>query len=308
MADFATTHYIRLNGWTLTGHTDNPLSSGTFGWTSWTNVTQSATVRDIGTAGALDRNTDFFVNTATLFNGYFVTVGGQNFGIFTSGSNRFIPYNTGQFDLAAVLPTSGSTSNFTTSLTTAANCFLTGTRIATPQGPRAIETLAPDDRVLTTDGRALPILWVWRQDIVNIHGLTDSLAPILITANALGPGRPARDLIVTADHAMLLNGVLINAVALVNGVTIRPIPATQMPARYHYWHIETSAHEVLLAENCATESYVDYAMRRGFDNYDAYLARYGHDRPIPEMTLPRVGTARLLPPHRRAMPMATSPA
>ena len=117
-----------------------------------------------------------------------------------------------------------------------------------------------------------------------------------------------RDLIVTADHAMLLDGVLINAVALVNDVTIRLIPATQMPARYRYWHIETSAHEVLLAENCATESYVDYAMRRGFDNYDAYLARYGHDRPIPEMTLPRIGTARLLPPHRRAMPMVTSPA
>ena len=107
---------------------------------------------------------------------------------------------------------------------------------------------------------------------------------------------------------MLLDGVLINAVALVNDVTIRLIPATQMPARYRYWHIETSAHEVLLAENCATESYVDYAMRGGFDNYDAYLSHYVHDRPIPEMSLPRIGTAGLLPPHRRAMPMVTSPA
>ena len=304
MPNFITTHYLMLQG-----AKESPRS---LQWDSVINNTAAQTVTDVGVDGILTENSDSYIFGST-FSGWYVSVGGQNFGIFNSGAIWVIPYNADEFNLGFGVPiaaeiASGTTTLFSAALHGAANCFLTGTRIATPTGPRAIETLRPDDLVLTADGRAVPIVWVWHQEIVNIRGLSEGLAPILISAGAFGPCRPLRYLIVTADHAMLLDGVLINAVALVNDVTIRLIPATQMPARYRYWHIETSAHEVLLAENCATESYVDYAMRRGFDNYDAYLARYGHDRPIPEMTLPRIGTARLLPPHRRAMPMVTSPA
>lgn len=255
----------------------------------------------------LTRGSDSYILGST-FSGFYIEIGGQNFGVFNAHSNWIVPYNSAEFDLATVLPTSGSTSLFVDTLTTAANCFLTGTRIATPEGPRAIETLGPDDRVLTADGRSLPIVWVWRQDIVNIHGLSDGLAPILISANAFGPGRPARDLVVSAEHAMALDGLLINAGTLVNGTSIRAIPAAEMPARYCYWHIETTSHELLLAENCPTESYVDYTPRTRFDNVDGYLARYGHARPIPEMPLPRISTARQLPDHLRARGGALCPA
>jgi hypothetical protein len=73
-----------------------------------------------------------------------------------------------------------------------------------------------------------------------------------------------------------------------------------MPARFTYWHVETEAHEVVLAENCPAESFIDYTPRDCFDNHAAYPARYGRDRLISEMALPRVSTARLLPPRLRA--------
>jgi hypothetical protein len=248
----------------------------------------------------------------TTFSGWYVTIGGQNFGIFNASTFWAIPFNSAELNLgtttASIVPeiTAGSTTLSTPALHGSANCFLTGMRIATPQGLRAIEMLGPDDLVLTADGRVVPIIWVWRQEIVNIQVLSEALTPIVISAGAFGPDRPLRDLIVTADHAMMLDGLLINAGALVNGDTIRRLTTDQMPARYCYWHIETAAHEVLLAENCPTESYVDYALRQGFDNYDAYLARYGHARPIAEMVLPRISAARLVPARLRVAAKARS--
>lgn len=282
-------------------------------WSVASNNPRPSSVTDVGDDGVLSQNSDSFRigSTELKFSGWYVSVGGQNFGIFNSGSIWAIPYNAEEFDLGStgvIVPeiTSGSTSLHTPALHGSANCFLTGTRIATPQGLRAIETLGPDDLVLTADGRVVPIIWVWRQEIVNIHVLSEALTPIVISAGAFGPDRPLRDLIVTADHAMMLDGLLINAGALVNGDTIRRLTTDQMPARYCYWHIETAAHEVLLAENCPTESYVDYALRQGFDNYDAYLARYGHARPIAEMVLPRISAARLVPAHLRVAAKARS--
>ena len=38
-------------------------------------------------------------------------------------------------------------------------CFLEGTLIATPTGPRAVETLQQGDLVVTADGQMLPVLW-----------------------------------------------------------------------------------------------------------------------------------------------------
>lgn len=308
LADFSFTHYINLPG--------VQVVNGALEWSTPGNIIRSGTVTDLGADDILTQNSDGFTafETTFKFSGWYVTVGGQNFGIFNATSPVIwaIPYNKDEFNLGtapASIPseiTSGSTSLFTTALHGSANCFLTGTRIATPQGLRAIETLGPDDLVLTADGRVVPIIWVWRQEIVNIQVLSEALTPIVISAGAFGPDRPLRDLIVTADHAMMLDGLLINAGALVNGDTIRRLTTDQMPARYCYWHIETAAHEVLLTENCPTESYVDYALRQGFDNYDAYLARYGHARPIAEMVLPRISAARLVPAHLRVAAKARS--
>lgn len=307
MAEFTSTSTVMLRG--------SFGSDGSFQWSTKLNLpTTGGTVSDPAGSGANVLSTDdqyssTAMPTSGVFSGHYIEVdlpgGGTGlFGVFSTPGffNFFIPYDNldGTFDLNAQLPTSGATSLYDETLENAANCFLAGTRITTPEGDRAIETLTPGDTILTADGRAVPVLWVWQQEIANIFGLSEARAPIRVTANALGPGCPARDLTLTADHALALDGLLINAGALVNGTTIHAIPLAQMPARFTYWHVETEAHEVVLAENCPAESFIDYTPRDCFDNHAAYLARYGRDRLISEMALPRVSAARLLPPRLRA--------
>ena len=61
------------------------------------------------------------------------------------------------------------------------------------------------------------------------------------------------------------------------------------------YHVETEAHEVLLANGAPCESFVDYSGRGSFDNLADYMARHGTERTIPEMGLPRIASWRLLP-------------
>lgn len=176
-------------------------------------------------------------------------------------------------------------------------CFAAGTNIATPGGGTAVEALHPGDMIKTADGRDIPVVWVFRQTVSTVFAeTTDRLRLVRIAAGALGGGLPERDLRVTADHAMLVDGMLINADALVNGSTIAYEPLSQLAASYEVFHIETGAHDLLLAEGAATESYVDYVARRSFDNHAAYVERYGADRLIPEMSLIRITARRHVPP------------
>ncbi|NKX44051.1 Hint domain-containing protein [Roseicyclus persicicus] len=278
-------------------------------------IANTGTVFDLaGTGAGLLSDNDTFTGSTFLtggtFTGHYVRIVHEgtpyNLGIFTTNNSTWdycIPFNPAllPFTLVNQIPatSNGSFALYSSGPITAANCFLTGTRIATPQGERPIETLAEGDLVLTADGRTTPVLWVWRQEITNIFGLGEMRTPVRVAAHALGPGCPARDLIVTADHALLVDGFLINAGALVNGTTIHPVPLAKMPATFTYWHVETEAHEAVLAENCPAETFIDYAPRDGFDNYDAYLARYGEERIITEMDVPRISTQRLLLPSLR---------
>lgn len=178
-------------------------------------------------------------------------------------------------------------------------CFGPGTLIATPEGETAVEALRIGDRVMTADGRAVPVLWMGRQTVVTQRA-SPRQEPVRICAGALGAGLPHSDMVVTADHGMLVEGLLINAGALVNGTTIAFVPLAELAARVTYHHVETAAHEVILANGAPSESFVDYAGRRGFDNYGAYVARYGAERLITEMAVPRVSSRRMLPDRVRA--------
>jgi hypothetical protein len=145
-------------------------------------------------------------------------------------------------------------------------CFASGTRLDTPDGPLAVETLREGSYVLTASGEVRPIRWIGRREFdLARHPAPERVSPILIRADALADGVPARDLFVSPDHAVLLDGALIMARQLVNGASIVPHRESR---RVTYYHIELEAHDILLAENAPAESYLDTGNRGMFENSD----------------------------------------
>jgi hypothetical protein len=168
-------------------------------------------------------------------------------------------------------------------------CFLAGTMIATPAGERAVEMLKAGDMVTTASGAAAAVTWLGRQTISSAFADKTRVLPIRVKADALAAGVPARDLLVSPDHALLVDGVLVHASALVNGISITR--ETRMPATFVYYHVETANHELILAEGAAAETFIDNADRLAFDNWNEHP---GNDTLV-EMDLPRVKSARQLP-------------
>jgi len=176
-------------------------------------------------------------------------------------------------------------------------CFLGGTMIATPGGEVPVEHLKPGDLVTTQDGRTVLVKWIGEQRVKNWMFTGAEKAPVCITRGALGDGLPHSDLFVSADHGMIIDGLVINASALVNHTTIRFVPMAKMPPEFTYYHVETEAHDAILANGAAAETFIDYAARKDFDNYGEYEALYGAERIIPEMDRPRISAARMVPEH-----------
>jgi Hint domain len=176
-------------------------------------------------------------------------------------------------------------------------CFYAGTLIATPAGGTAVETLKPGDLVLTADGVAAPVRWLGRQSVSTVFGDKLSVLPIRIKAGALADNVPARDLLVSPEHALLVEGVLIQAGALVNGTSI--VRETAVPSVIDYYHVELDAHALLLAEGAPAESFVDNVGRFRFDNWSEHEALYPDGKSVAEMAYPRAKSHRQVPDHIR---------
>jgi hypothetical protein len=171
-------------------------------------------------------------------------------------------------------------------------CFLPGTLIATPSGEKPIEDLCIGDHVVTASGRIAPVRWIGRQTVSTLFRDPLRTLPIRIRAGAFGDGLPKRDLLASAAHAFLLDGILVNAGALVNGTSI--LRETAMPQVFTYHNIELAEHDLILAEGTPAETFVDNVDRRSFDNAAEHEALYG-DVSIAEMDLPRAASARQVP-------------
>ncbi|WP_459677578.1 Hint domain-containing protein [Acidisoma sp. 7E03] len=151
-------------------------------------------------------------------------------------------------------------SNNTLSLTSIA-CFAAGTRIATPHGPVPVELLAVGDQVQTLSGRPQPIIWIGHRRVdCARHPSPEAVQPVRILAHAFGPMQPARALLLSPDHALFVESVLIPVKHLIDGRAIRQEPWPEVT----YFHVELPAHDVLLAENLAAESYLDTGDRASF--------------------------------------------
>jgi len=149
-----------------------------------------------------------------------------------------------------------------------AECFRRGTHISTPAGEVAVERLAAGNLVRTLHGGAQPIQWIGRRSYDGrfIAGQHLKL-PVRIRRGALGGGLPVRDLWVSPGHGLWIGGVLVPAWRLINGRSITQPAACQ---RVDYYHIELAGHEVLFAEGCPAESYLNENGRMQFQNHAEY--------------------------------------
>ena len=100
------------------------------------------------------------------------------------------------------------------------------------------------------------------------------ILPICIRAGALDDNVPRRDLWISPHHAMYLDGTLIEAKDLVNGVSI--VQAEHVE-KVEYFHIELERHDVIIAEGALSESFIDDDSRGMFHNAHEYRAMYPQD-------------------------------
>jgi hypothetical protein len=145
-------------------------------------------------------------------------------------------------------------------------CFAAGTRILTTRGEIQVEQMQEGTSVILADGRIVPITWIGHRTIdIARHPHPETVRPVLIMAGAISDGIPARDLYLSPDHAVALDGHLIPAKTLINGSTIRQVDRRTVT----YYHVELPEHAVLWAEGTPCESYLETGNRHSFENSDA---------------------------------------
>lgn len=176
--------------------------------------------------------------------------------------------------------------------TGAAPCFMAGTLLATPEGQIAVEDVTEGTLLRTADGRTMAVRWVGRSTVSRRFGDPMEVLPIRIQAGALGENLPVRDLLVSPGHALFLDGVLVQAGALVNGVSI--VREHDVPELFTYYHVELASHELLLAEGAPAESFVDNVERTHFQNW-AERTGTENEPAMVELPYPRALSSRQVP-------------
>jgi hypothetical protein len=142
-------------------------------------------------------------------------------------------------------------------------CFAEGTRIATARGEIAVEQVRPGDIAMAHFAGRARIVWTGHRHVdCRRHPRPHEVQPIRVRRDAFGEGRPVCDLLLSPDHAVFVDGVLIPVRHLVNGATV----VREAVARVTYWHVELDRHDVLLAHGMPCESYLDTGNRGAFAN------------------------------------------
>jgi len=140
------------------------------------------------------------------------------------------------------------------------------------RGQKRVENLKIGDEVMTASGVARPIKWIGRRSYSGrfVMGRKDIL-PVCMKAGALADNVPKRDLWISPNHAMYLDGVLIEAKDLVNGVSI--VQAERVE-QVEYFHIELETHDVIIAQGALSETFIDDDSRLMFHNAHEYRTLY----------------------------------
>lgn len=203
-------------------------------------------------------------------------------------------------------------------------CFAAGTQIAVPGGWRRVESVRQGDLVLTRDHGACPVVWRGTTALVAQAGLPARQVPVRLGRHSLGHDRPARPLIVSQQHKVLVQG---SGVAALFGAAEVLAPAKGLlglprlrlmrgKRRIVYHHLMLAQHGLLNADGLWAESYfpgpcamagLSRAQRgevaRACGGLCGGAARYGQ----PTLPCLTVGQARHLVHHLRGMAPASPP-
>ncbi|MCK0148416.1 Hint domain-containing protein [Marivita sp. S6314] len=146
-------------------------------------------------------------------------------------------------------------------------CFVAGTMIDTPDGPKPVQDLREGDLVLTLDDGPQPVRWAGSRET---EAMGD-FAPVVIAAGSYGAQSdvwlsPQHRVLVRDIWAELLFGeaeVLVKAKDLVNGSTVTRV-ASGTPVTYV--HLLFDRHQILNSSGLASESYLPGPMMsKSFD-------------------------------------------
>jgi len=147
--------------------------------------------------------------------------------------------------------------------------FTHGTLIQTPEGPVAVEDLAPGTDISTAEGESTTLLWKGAITIVpGAPTLRDGPEKLYrVTADAFGLGRPARDVLLGPDARLLTRDPVVRAAvgadaafvpvaALADGVSVVEVHPVN-PIRVY--HLVTAAHHTILAGGLEVETFAPRA-------------------------------------------------
>ena len=149
-------------------------------------------------------------------------------------------------------------------------CYAKGTLLLTTRGLIPIERLRVGQELVSKGELSKHQLnpypgvelvkWVSK---FKVSELNSESRPICIEKNALGKNQPFKDLYVSPAHSILVNGQMVLAKRLVNGVNIYP---DRHAEEVTYYHVECNRHCAIIANGVAAESYLESNNRHVFDN------------------------------------------
>ncbi|MCH4024180.1 MAG: Hint domain-containing protein [Acetobacter sp.] len=189
---------------------------------------------------------------------------------FTIGTFKIVQNADGSWDITdpAGTDTSGKSTPTSFGGSTDDSCFLAGCMLQTVSGLKAVEDVQIGDEIITFDHQnstdvIQPVVWVGKTHARALPDLSDDMAgyPVRILKDAIADGLPVKDMLITPEHCLFLDGKFVPVRMLVNGVSIF---YDKSIASYDYYHIETEKHSIITVDGVLTESYLDTGNRATF--------------------------------------------
>lgn len=142
-------------------------------------------------------------------------------------------------------------------------CFALGTRLLTPSGYRRVEDLSTGDLLQTADNGPHPIRWIGKTVVArDLACRQPGLRPVVIRTSAVAPGLPECDVVVSANHRLLVRNRVVTrmfgtdeALCAAKFLTMCDgIGWADIATDLEYFHVLMDNHEVIIAEGLPCES------------------------------------------------------